>query len=119
MKLNLIEELEDLLSLCKDDERITLKTALAQVKRIRSYDDADTVDVAALADNYAMYLASGIVRREWPDDVLNYEAYVLHGNVMGSGADLPGTARPTRLTNREEYSNATVYDVVEEDGNGD
>lgn len=55
MEVNLIEELEDLLSLCKDDERITLKTALSQAKRIRKYDDRETTDLEGLKDTYSLY----------------------------------------------------------------
>lgn len=42
-------------------------------------------------------IANKVPRNLWTNGELNWEAYEINGNVMGSGSDLPGTARPKIL----------------------
>ena len=116
--MNIVEELEDILSLAEDDERFALNQCITLLKRVHKLrakaEEREPVDLEWLKDVYETNIRLGIPREEWHRAVLNYEAYEVLGNVNGSGSDLPGTARPLAMGAKEEWGVADVYPLTTE-----
>jgi hypothetical protein len=113
--VNILEELDELFYLAERDEQWHIRNCIIEIRKAhaRRVDFDDLVDLDGLQEEYEWHVEEGIPRRDWPDRVLNYEAYEVVGNVMGSGGDNPWVTPPIRLDEPEEWGIATVYPVTQ------
>jgi len=113
--MNVIEELEDIFSLAERDEQWHIRNAIIEIEKAhaRRVDPDDLTDLDGLQEEYEWHIEEGIPRRDWPNSVLNYEAYEVVGNVNGSGGDQPMVNRPIRLDAPEHWGIADVYPITE------
>jgi hypothetical protein len=114
--MNILEELEDIFSLAEDDEKFFLKECIINIRKVheRRPDPDDLPDLVDVQDRYKELVDTGVPHREWPKDVLNYEAFAVVSNVNASGGCFPGNnVGPTVLGDKEEWGIADVYPVLE------
>ena len=111
--MNTIAELKELIELAEPLERPALENALRIIEGLHRNEGQgfSQDDLEVLAWNVRTLHLENVPREEWTQAEVMYEAYYINGNVLGSGADLPGTARPIRVSNPEDYGFATTYEI--------
>lgn len=113
--MNILEELEELFDLAERDEKFAIKRciqSIKQVQRIRARAEDRDFDLDELREKYENHV-EWVPASDWPEDVQIYHQYVVRGNVLGSGADMPGTVSPIGLDEPEYYLDTDDGLIVE------